>query len=117
MLNPVGNTGLALQEVTVPVTVGVIVAIAVLFLNVYELLEYVSADGAAVTVILIEAVVFPPALVAVIVCIVVACVTVGVPEIAHVVAFILSPVGNAGDALQDVTVPVTVGVFVVIAVF
>ena len=36
---------------------------------------------------------------------------------AHVVLSILSPVGNVGFALHDVTVPVTVGVLVVIAIF
>ena len=67
--------------------------------------------------ILIAAVVFPNALDAVIVYEVAACVTVGVPLIAQVVLLILRPVGSAGADEQLVTVPVNVGVFVVMAAF
>ena len=67
--------------------------------------------------ILITAVVFPNPLAAVIVCVVAACVAVGVPLMAQVVLLIVSPAGSAGADEQLVTVPVTVGVMVVMAEF
>ncbi len=69
------------------------------------------------TVILILAVVLPNALDAVIVYAVAPCVVVGVPLMAQVVLLIVSPAGSAGAEEQLVTVPVTVGVLVVIAEF
>lgn len=61
--------------------------------------------------------VVPKAFPAVIVWLVELCKAVGVPLIAHVEALIESPVGSPGLALHDVTVPLTVGVCVVIVVF
>ncbi|BDA77769.1 hypothetical protein LPTSP3_g06990 [Leptospira kobayashii] len=45
------------------------------------------------------------------------CITVGVPEIAHVVLSIKSPEGSEGFEEQDATVPVTTGVIVEIGKF
>jgi hypothetical protein len=62
------------------------------------------------TVIMIVVLLDPLALLAVIVWVTFVCVAVGVPLIAQFVGLMVSPVGNAGLAEQDVGVPVRVGV-------
>ena len=79
---------------------------------------YVSPEGGpSITVILIVAVVEPLALLAVMIWSVAICVAVGVPLMAHVVVSSTIPAGNAGDAEQFSTVPVTAGVKGVTDVF
>ena len=73
--------------------------------------EFVWQFG-LIIVILIFAVVFPEALLAVITYPVFPCIPVGDPESAHVVVLMDRPVGKAGDETQFVIVPVTVGVCV-----
>ena len=74
--------------------------------------SYDKPEGAAtlVTVIVTVAVVDPAMLVAVMVYVVRADSTVGIPEITPVVASMLTPLGKAGAILKLSTVPVTVGV-------
>ena len=117
-LNPAGTVGEIDHDVTgPPLAVGVTVVIAVPLVNVSELGEYVTEEGAtSFTTIVMLTVALPPVFVPVIVYEVEEVIAVGVPEIAPVEPSITSPAGSDGDDVQLVTVPpVDVGVTVVIA--
>ena len=92
--------------------------IAVPLVNVSELGEYVTEEGAtSLTTIVMLTVALPPVFVPVIVYEVEAVTAVGAPEMAPVEPSMVRPAGSVGDAVQLVTVPpVEVGVTVVIAV-
>tara|TARA_Y100000589_G_scaffold72883_1_gene65891 strand:+ start:8917 stop:9399 length:483 start_codon:yes stop_codon:yes gene_type:complete len=118
-LRPAGRDGEIDQFVTAPPPeVGSTVDMVVPLINVSELGEYVTADGAiSLTTMVTLAVSVPPVLVAVIVYDAEEVIAVGVPEIAPVEVSNDKPAGSDGDTEYEVTVPpVEVTVAVVIAV-
>ena len=98
-LSPAGSDGEIDQFVAAPPpVVGVTVDIVVPLINVSELGEYVTADGAiSLTTMLTVAVSVPPVLVAVIVYDAEEVIAVGVPEIVPVEVSRDNPAGSVGD--------------------
>ena len=116
---PAGKDGETDHDVMVPpLTVGVVVVIAVPFVSVNELGLYVSEDGAtSLTTMVTVAVSLPPVFPAVMVYVADVVTAVGVPPIAPVEASNDKPAGSDGETDHDVIVPpFAVGVIVVIAV-
>jgi hypothetical protein len=117
--SPAGRDGETDQEVIVPpLDVGVVVDIAVPFVNVNVLGEYAIVDGAiSFTVMVKVAVSLPPVLLAVTVYVADEDTAVGVPLIAPVEESKDKPAGRDGETDHEVTVPPVIdGVAVVIAV-
>ena len=98
-LSPAGSDGEIDQFVAAPPpVVGVTVDIVVPLINVSELGEYVTADGAiSLTTMVTVAVSVPPVLVAVIVYDAEEVIAVGVPEIVPVEVSRDKPAGSVGD--------------------
>ena len=116
---PAGSVGETDHDVIVPpLTVGVVVVIAVPLVNVKVLGLYDKEDGAmSLTTMVTLAVSLPPVLLAVMVYKVDEVTAVGVPEIAPVVESKAKPAGRVGETDHEVIVPpLTVGVTVVMPV-
>ena len=118
-VRPAGSDGETDHDVGVPPLVdGMTVVIAVPFVNVSELGEYVIVAGAiSLTWIVSVAVLLPPAFVAVTVYVAEEVTDVGVPLIVPFAVFRDNPAGSDGETDQDAIVPpLADGVTLVIAV-